>query len=76
MIGFVTDVTVDEKVVVSALVPAIEAETLPIVTLAAVVPDALHSAQAALDPPPTNTAVSSTATTSRRRRFMRRPAFR
>jgi hypothetical protein len=75
VIGFVTDVTVDEKVVVSALVPAIEAETLPIATLEAVVPDALHSAQAALDPPPTNTAVSSTATTSRSRRFMRRPAF-
>jgi hypothetical protein len=75
VIGFVIEVTVDENVVVSALVPATDPVTVPIVVLAAVVPEALQRAQAALDPPPTNTAVRSTATRSRRRRFMRRPAF-
>jgi hypothetical protein len=76
VIGFVVEVTLDENAVVRALVPLIDPATVPTVVLAAVVPDALHSAHAALEVPPTNTAVRSTATRRRRRRFMRRPAFR
>lgn len=74
--GFVTEVTVDENVVVIALVPVIDADTLPIVTLDAVVAVAVQSAQAALEPPATNTAVRSAASRTRTRRLTGPPASR
>jgi hypothetical protein len=76
VIGFVIDVTLDENVVVMSLVPLRDAPVLPIVTLEAVVPVALHSAHAAEDPPARNAAVSRTASRARRPRFTRSPASR
>jgi hypothetical protein len=69
--GFVIAVTVDENVVVIALVPAIAAPVLPMVTLDAVVPLAVQSAHAADEPPATNTTVRTAASSRRSRRLMR-----
>ncbi|GAA3336670.1 hypothetical protein GCM10017714_00350 [Curtobacterium pusillum] len=71
VIGFVIEVTVDENVVVMALVPLREAPVFPIVTLEAVVPVAVQSAHAAEEPPATNAMVRAAARRTRRRRLMR-----
>jgi hypothetical protein len=74
--GFVSDVTVDEKVVVIADVPAIDPESLPMVTLDDADAVVVHSAHAALDPPATSTTVSSATRSTRRRRLTVPPASR
>jgi len=73
--GLVTEVTVDENVVVMSLVPLIDADILPIVVLDDVVPLVVQSAQAAVEPPTTNTTASSAASTTRNRRLTVPPAF-